>query len=221
MFNSIIGTSITPITFMVCVITSIVLGFIVALMHKVTTKTSSNFISSLVILPMLVSVVILLVNGNLGTSVAIVGAFSLIRFRSIPGNSKEIINVFFTMAIGLAVGTGYIAFAVIFTLITCILSLLLYKCRFGYNNDNDRILKIHIPEDLEYNEVFKEIFNSYLKKYELIQVRTVNMGSVFELTYSISLNNDCNEKELIDKIRIRNANLKISLVRDTFNKEAL
>ena len=178
-------------------------------------------VSTLVILPVLVTVVITLVNGNLGTSVAVLGAFSLIRFRSIPGNSKEILDVFFAMAIGLAVGTGYIAFAVIFTLLTSILSYGLYKMKFGENNIEDRILKILIPEDLDYNGVFDEIFNSYLDKYELTQIKTVNMGSIFELTYLVNLKSGVNEKELIDKIRIRNGNLKIGLSRDVLNREAL
>ena len=221
MFSSIIGNSLTVVNFLICTITAIVLGFVVGFLHKKTCKSNSNFVSTLVILPVLVTVVITLVNGNLGTSVAVLGAFSLIRFRSIPGNSKEILDVFVAMAIGLAVGTGYIAFAVIFTLLTSILSYGLYKMKFGENNIEDRILKILIPEDLDYNGVFDEIFNSYLDKYELTQIKTVNMGSIFELTYLVNLKSGVNEKELIDKIRIRNGNLKIGLSRDVLNREAL
>ena len=221
MFSSIIGSSLTALNFMVCVVTAVVLGFVVGFLHKKTCISKSNFVSTLVILPVLVTVVITLVNGNLGTSVAVLGAFSLIRFRSIPGNSKEILDVFFAMAIGLAVGTGYIAFAVIFTLVTSILSYGLYKMKFGENNVEDRILKILSPEDLDYTDVFDEIFNNYLDKYELTQIKTVNMGSVFELTYLVNLKSGTNEKELIDKIRVRNGNLKIGLSRNILNREAL
>lgn len=221
MFNSIIGGSLTAVNFMICIVTAIILGFVVGFLHQKTCKSNANFVSTLVILPVLVTVVITLVNGNLGTSVAVLGAFSLIRFRSIPGNSKEILDVFFAMAIGLAVGTGYIAFAVIFTIVTSILSYGLYKMKFGENSTQDRVLKILIPEDLDYSDVFNDIFNSYLDKYEIIQVKTVNMGSVFELTYLVNLKNGIKEKDLIDNIRVRNGNLKIGLSRNILNRESL
>lgn len=221
MFSSIIGSGLTVINFSICVVTSILLGFIVAFLHMKTTKSNQNFINTLVILPVLVTVVILLVNGNLGTSVAVVGAFSLVRFRSIPGNSKEILDVFFAMAIGLAVGTGYIAFAVIFTIITSILSFILYKSKFGTSKSKSRILKISIPEDLDYENVFEEIFNKYTNEVVLHQAKTVNMGSLFELSYIVSLKNDIKEKDLIDDIRVRNGNLKVMLTQELYDKEAL
>ena len=116
MFNSIISSGLTIVNFSICIVVAIILGLVVAFFHMKTTRSNHNFINTLVILPALVTIVILLVNGNLGTSVAVVGAFSLVRFRSIPGNSKEILDVFFAMSIGLALGTGYIAFAIIYTL---------------------------------------------------------------------------------------------------------
>ena len=127
MFNSILNSNLNATTFIICVVTAIVLGFIVAFMHKKTNKANSTYVSALVILPVLVTVVILLINGNLGTGVAIAGAFSLIRFRTIPANAKEIVHIFLAMAIGLAVGTGYIAFATLFTIVACVLSYSLYK----------------------------------------------------------------------------------------------
>ncbi|MBP3765781.1 MAG: DUF4956 domain-containing protein [Bacilli bacterium] len=211
MFNSIIGTSITIENFIICLITSFILGLVVSIVHIKTCKSNKNFISTLAILPMLVTMVILLVNGNLGTSVAIVGAFSLVRFRSIPGNSKEILNVFFVMAIGLACGTGYIGYALVFTLITALISLILNLINFGDRSNNDKVLKILIPENLDYTNAFNDIFEKYLKSYELIQSKTTNMGSLFELTYSVDVKQDMNEKKFIDEIRCRNGNLKISL----------
>lgn len=221
MFNSIIGSGLSVINFSICVVTSIILGFIVAYLHMKTTRSNQNFINTLVILPVLVTVVILLVNGNLGTSVAVVGAFSLVRFRSIPGNSKEILDVFFAMAIGLAVGTGYIAFAVIFTLITCMLSFGLYKFKFGTKSSNSRILKIAIPEDLDYEKVFEEIFKKYTNDVVLRQAKTINMGSMFELSYVVNLKNDVSEKEMIDDIRVKNGNLKVMLTHELEDKETL
>ncbi len=211
MFNSIIGTTITLDSFIICLITAFVLGTIVAFIHSKTIKSTKNFVSTLAILPMLVTMVIILVNGNLGTGVAIVGAFSLIRFRSIPGNSKEILNVFFVMAIGLACGTGYIGFAIMFTLIVALISLLLHYINFGENTNNDKVLKILIPEDLDYTDAFNDIFKKYFDSYNLMQAKTTNMGSLFELTYNVNIKKNMNEKELIDEIRCRNGNLKISL----------
>ena len=221
MFNSIINSNLQVTSFSICIITSIILGFVVALLHMKTTKSNKNFITTLVILPVLVTVVILLVNGNLGTSVAVVGAFSLVRFRSIPGNSKEILDVFFAMSIGLAVGTGYIAFAVIFTLITSLISYILYKTNFGEDQTKDRILKIAIPEDLDYEEAFDDIFKKYLDSVSLRQSKTINIGSMFELTYIVNLKTDIKEKELIDSIRVRNGNLKVSLTHEFDNRESL
>lgn len=221
MFNSIISGNLTITNFSICIITSVILGFIVAFLHMKTTKSNRNFISTLVVLPILVTVVILLVNGNLGTSVAVLGAFSLVRFRSIPGNSKEILDVFFAMAIGLAVGTGYIGFAIIFTIITSLLSYVLYKLKFGEDKTKDRILKIAIPEDLDYEDVFEDTFNKYLENYNIRQAKTINMGSMFELTYIVNLKSNIKEKELIDDIRVRNGNLKVVLTHEIDDREAL
>ncbi len=219
MFSSILGTSITIMSFLVCIITSLILGLIVAVMHMYTSRTNKNFTVTLAILPVLVTVVILLVNGNLGTSVAIVGAFSLVRFRSIPGNSREIADVFFVMAIGLAVGTGYIAFAALFTILVSLMTFLLTKINFGDVKTSSKILTILIPEDLDYTTIFDEIFMNYTSNTKLIKAKTINMGSLFELTYDVNLKNDINEKEFIDKLRIKNGNLKIILSHPMIGEE--
>ncbi len=211
MFSSIIGTTITLRSFLICLGVSLVLGFVVAYMHKKTTKSNKNFVTTLFVLPALVTTVILLVNGNLGTSVAVLGAFSLIRFRSIPGNSKEILSVFFAMAIGLATGVGYIGFASIFTIVISLVIVLLSILNFGSDTKYTKILKVLIPEDLDYTEVFNDIFNDHVDDSEMISAKTVNMGSIFELTYRVNLKKNINEKEFIDKLRVRNGNLKIVL----------
>lgn len=211
MFNSIIGESLTIVTFLICIGVSLALGFIISLVHMKGGRYSKNFVSTLVIIPALISTVIMMVNGNLGTSIAILGSFSLIRFRSIPGTAKEIINVFFAMAVGLACGTGYVAFAVLITLIVGVVSLLLNTSNFFENKNTYKVLKVQIPEELDYTEVFNDIFDKYSNERELISSKTINMGSMFELTYNIKLKNDIKEKEFIDDIRVRNGNLKVSL----------
>ena len=211
MFSSIIGSTLTLSTFAICIGVSLILGFIVAFMHMKTTKSNKNFVTTLFVLPALVTTVILLVNGNLGTSVAVMGAFSLVRFRSLPGNSKEILSVFFAMAIGLAIGVGYIGFAAIFTILISIIIALLNVLNFGEETKNTKMLKILIPEDLDYTEVFNDIFVDYIDHADMVSAKTVNMGSIFELTYRVDLKNNINEKEFIDKLRVRNGNLKITL----------
>lgn len=211
MFSSILGTSLTVQTFIICLVVALVLGFIIAFLHMKTTRSNQNFISTLAILPSLVTMVILLVNGNLGTSVAVAGAFSLIRFRSIPGNSREILSIFFAMVIGLACGVGYVSFASLFTIFISLIILVLYCSKFGEDKSRIKMLKVLIPEDLDYTNVFEDIFKNTLDSYELVQAKTVNMGSIFELTYRVNMKKNLNEKEFIDQLRIRNGNLKISL----------
>lgn len=211
MFNSILESSLTITNFLICTGVSLVLGIIIALLHKITSKSNKNFITTLAILPTLVAAVILMVNGNLGTSVAVLGAFSLVRFRSIPGNSKEILQVFFAMTIGLAIGTGYVVFATILTLIVAVVILILNYISFGENKKQEKILKIVIPEELDYTEVFDDIFDEYLASYSLEQSKTTNMGSMFELKYLITIKESTNEKQFIDKLRVKNGNLKISI----------
>lgn len=194
---------------LLCMVSAIILGIVIALVHKKTTNTSKNFIETIAILPILIAVVIMMVNGNLGTGVAVAGAFSLVRFRSVPGNSKEIMTVFFAMAIGLALGMGHIAFAIIVTIIVCIFILIL-----NYINKNDKniqSLTILIPENLDYNNLFDETLKKYTNSYKIEKIKTTNMGSLFELNYLIELKNNINTKQFIDELRIMNGNLKISL----------
>lgn len=162
MFNSIISNStLTLSSVSICLIVGIILGCIISIVHMKTSKYSKNFIITLSILPVLVSVVMMMVNGNLGTSVAILGAFSLIRFRSLPGNSREIASVFWAMAIGLAVGMGQIIFAIMVTFVISALLLLFYKTKFGNEDLSEQNLKIIIPEDLDYETVFDDILKKY------------------------------------------------------------
>lgn len=219
MFNSIIESSLTPASFFSCLGVALVLGLIVAIVHKKTTRSSSNFITTLAILPMLVSMAIMLVNGNLGAGVATVGVFSLVRFRSIAGNSRSIMSVFFAMAIGLAVGTGYIAFASLFTVIVSAIIVFLKYIKFGESKNIDKKLTILVPEDMDYTEMFDDIFAKYTSSHLLEKSKTTNMGSLFELTYRINTKKNINEKEFIDKIRVKNGNLKVSLSHPLIEEE--
>jgi len=212
MLESIIktATELSIETLMYCTLTSVGLGIVIALVHRFTSKYNKNFLITLAVLPILVQSIILMVSGNLGTSIAILGAFSLVRFRSLPGTSKEILSVFFSMTIGLATGMGQLLFAVIITVIVSLLLIILSKIKFG-DRGNTKILKVTLPDNLDYTEVFDDIFDKYLKSYSLEKVKTTNLGSLFELTYSVVVKSDINEKEFIDEIRSRNGNLKIIL----------
>lgn len=213
MFNSIINGTLSLSSVSICIISAIILGMIISFVYMKTTKYSKNFAITIVMLPLLVGVVMMMVNGNLGTSIAILGAFGLVRFRSIPGTSKEIATVFWTMAVGLAIGMGQIFFAGLITAIIAILVFILSYTKFGESDNKPRILNIAIPEDLDYDEVFDEIFNKYTKKYELIKVNTADLGSIYELRYEVVMNNNVKEKDFIDELRVRNGNLKISMHR--------
>lgn len=195
-----------------------ILGLIVALTHQKTARSSANFTTTLAVLPMLVAMAIMLVNGNLGAGVATVGVFSLVRFRSIAGNSRSILSVFFAMAIGLACGTGYITFAALFTVLISLVLFALKAIRFG-ETTREQQLKIMMPEDLDYTNLFDDIFGAYTSRFELIKAKTTNMGSLFELTYRINLKGNVNEKQFIDKIRVKNGNLKVCLSHDLEEEE--
>ncbi|MDO5481094.1 MAG: DUF4956 domain-containing protein [Candidatus Saccharibacteria bacterium] len=219
MFSSIIQDEITAQGFFVCLGMAFILGLIVALTHQKTARSSSNFITTLAVLPMLVAMAIMLVNGNLGAGVATMGVFSLVRFRSIAGNSRSILSVFFAMAIGLACGTGYIAFAGIFTVITAVLLLVLKMTKFGESNTQEKKLTILVPEDLDYTMAFDGILGKYTKNWTLIKAKTTNMGSLFELDYLVDLKDGVNEKAMIDTIRERNGNLKVALSHNMIEEE--
>ena len=208
MFESILSSSLTITSCLVCFVVSIVLGFIIAVVHN--KNSNKNFLVTLILLPLIVNVIIMMVNGNLGTSVAILGAFSLIRFRSTPGSSKDLLSIFLAMAVGLSTGMGQIYFALMFTFIACGLIVLLEKTNIlsGYNS---KILKIVVPEDLDYEGIFDDVFNKYTDKSELLKSKTINMGSLYEFEYRIVTKNGIKEKNLIDDIRIKNGNLKVML----------
>lgn len=209
MLNSVLDGSVMSIIW--CLLSALVLGFVISFTYSLTSKYSKNFLITISLLPLIVCSVIIMVNGNLGTSVAVLGAFSLIRFRSMPGNSKEILIVFLSMSIGLSLGMGQLVFACILTAFFLIGIVLYTKVSLFERNSKEKILKIIIPENLDYEKVFDDIFTKYTSKFSLEMVKTTNMGSLFDLSYNIILKKDVSEKEFIDELRIRNGNLKIIL----------
>lgn len=209
MFNTILGTEMTVQIIAICTMVSLVSGAILALTYMKTGRYSQNFPITVLLLPAVVQMIIMLVNGNLGVGVAVAGAFSLVRFRSLPGSSKEILTVFFAMAIGIATGMGYVAFGAIFTILISIIFLALYKLNFAKAKNSERTIRITVPEELDFEGVFDEIFETYARNYELDRIKTTNMGSMFELSYKVDLKSLENLKSLLDDIRARNANLPI------------
>lgn len=215
LFDTDMTTVISVTDFLLCVGCSLVIGLILAFAYMYRTRYTKSFVVTLALLPAVVCVVIMMVNGNVGAGVAVAGAFSLVRFRSVPGTAKEIGILFLAMGAGLIAGMGYLAFAFLFAVILCAATMLYSRLDLG-EKKNARLyktLRITIPEDLDYSQVFEDLFATYTTSWELVQVRTTNLGSLFKLTYNITLKSDDGEKVLIDKLRCRNGNLEISVSR--------
>lgn len=199
---------------------SVILGLVIMLFHSYRNRTSSkNFLMTLVILPVVVQAVIMVVNGNIGTGVAVAGAFSLVRFRSVPGNARDICSIFLAMAAGLAAGTGYIGLAILLVIIVGAVSMIFTLTCLDEDPENMKELRITIPESLDYSGAFDDILDSYTSEYSLDQVKTTNMGSLYKLTYRIRLSDIRYEKEMIDALRCRNGNLDISCGRIPENRK--
>lgn len=211
MFNSILnGTASLTLELMaICTVTSLIIGVMIAYVYKFDDIYSRHFIMTLVVLPTLVQMVIMMVNGNLGTSVAVLGTFGLVRFRSLPGSSKDICFIFFAMAIGLATGMGYIGFAVVIAIVVSFIIIILGKSSFIRNDPAKRDLHITIPENLDYTEIFNDLFDRYTTKVQLERVKTTHLGSMYELRYVVVLKDILKEKEFLDELRCRNGNLTI------------
>ena len=206
-------TAVDPVMMLLAIGVSLLLGLVIAKVYQFKTVYSKSFVMSLALLPTLIAIVIFLVNGSLGAGVAVMGAFSLIRFRSAPGGAKELVSIFLVMTIGIAIGMGYLVFATVFTLIMSLAMLLLEVVNFGQMKHSMLQLTIVIPESLDYESIFDDIFNKAANHVELANVKTSDMGSLFKLKYIIQLNGRMTEKELIDALRTRNGNLEIAISR--------
>ncbi len=211
MFETVLtgASALTIGSALLCTVSSLALGLVIAYVYMKKGSYTKHFVIALALLPALVQVVVMMVNGNLGTGVAVLGAFSLVRFRSVPGGAREIVAIFFAMAVGLATAMGYLTFAAVMTAIIGAMMLLLSSTRFGETPENEKELRITIPEDLDYTGVFDDLFAAYTTEVKLERVKTVNLGSMYELRYKIRLRDAKQEKQLIDELRCRNGNLTI------------
>ena len=209
MLDSIIGSGLTVNTFLICTAVSVLLGIATALLACYRSRSTPGFAVTLAVLPAIVQLVIMLVNGNVGAGVAVAGAFSLVRFRSAPGTAKEIGVIFLAMALGLATGMGYVALVAGFFVIAAAVMLLLTRLNFCGKTSSERMLKITIPENLDYEGIFDDLFEQYTSAHTLEKVKTSNMGTLYELQYRVTLKTAGIPKEFLDALRCRNGNLNI------------
>ena len=223
LFDTSTSVTISVTDFLLCVGVALVLGVFLAVVYAVKSRYTKSFLITLGILPAVVCIVIMMVNGNVGAGVAVAGAFSLVRFRSAAGTAKEIAVIFLAMAAGLVCGMGYLAYAALFTLIIGIIFLALQFIKIPQSKSvlKQKTLRITIPEDLDYTSIFNDIFDKYTTEYKLTNVKTSNMGSLFKLTYHLTEKDITKEKEMIDELRVRNGNLEISISEQEEIRDAL
>ena len=203
---------ITASVYLVCLLASLALGAVIAFAAGFRSRQSKSFMLALLLIPVIVQMVIMLVNDNVGAGVAVMGAFSLVRFRSAPGSAKEIVSIFLAMATGLATAKGYIALAAVFVIVISLIMIISTYVRFKEKDDLVRELKITIPEDLNYAHEFDDLFDTYTKRSKLLNVKTTNMGSLYKLSYEVELKSEDNVQSFIDDLRTRNGNLEIAVL---------
>lgn len=219
LFNSVLAEEITLNSYLICLLAALVCGVIVAVASAVRSHATKSFIVSLVLLPMIVCTVIIMVNGNIGTGVAVMGAFSLVRFRSVPGKAKDIVSIFLAMTAGLACAAGFVYISLIFTVIVSAVLLVLQFIPLGGEREMD--LLITIPESLRFADEFEDIFKEYTQSHRLVKTKTTNMGSLYKLFYKVRFKDRSKMQEFIDKLRCRNGNLEISVAESAEGVEEL
>ncbi len=220
-FSSIFTGSLTLGQFMLAIVASMFMGLILSIVFMYRNTYTRSFISALVLIPAVETVVIMLVNDNLGVGLSVAGSFALIRFRSVKGNAKELVAVFIAMTIGIICGTGYVALAAVFTLLLCAVMFALNLTGFGQMSENERYLKITIPESLNYDEIFDDVLNEYASSWQLDSIKTLTLGSLFRLDYTLTMKDPSRMKKMIDELRTRNGNLEIMCSRPAVNREEL
>lgn len=208
-FNSISSGELTAAGYLIGLSVAAVCGLLAAFAASFKSKVSKSFVVSLVLLPMIIDTVIVMVNGNIGTGVAVMGAFSLVRFRSVAGKAKDIAVIFMAMTAGLACAAGYVGVAMLFTVIVCAVMMILAAIPMG----DERQVELHItvPESLRFAHEFDDLFEKYTKKCRLVKTKTTNMGSLYKLEYSMEMKDNALQQEFIDELRCRNGNLEIAI----------
>ncbi len=221
LFTSVIDPSMDAAAFLLCTGTSLILGILIALTHCFRNRATPGFLVALALIPVISQTVIHMVNGSIGAGIAVAGAFSLIRFRSIPGTAREICSIFLAMTVGICTGMGYVGIAALVCCIVLLASMLYTMLLAGKFGSTEKTLKITIPETLDYEGVFDDLFQTYTVKHELVRVKTVHMGSMFQLEYKILLRDCAGEKSFLDALRCRNGNLEIVCSRTEFSREEM
>lgn len=207
---------------MVSIAVSLVLGFVLALAYSFRSKHTKSFVTTLAVLPSIVCVVIAMVNGNVGAGVAVAGAFSLVRFRSAPGSARDIAYIFLAMCVGLVAGMGYVVCAAVVTVVLCLIVMLYQSVTVGpFGESTDRSLRITVPEDLDFYNLFDDVLDRYTTYHELEAVKTTNMGSLYRLVYNIGMRDLSQQRDLIDELRCRNGNLEIAIAHQETNTSEL
>lgn len=208
-----VDSTLTFTNAILTIVVSFLMGAIISVTYMKTSRQSysQNFALTMILIPSIIAIIILLIGNNVARAFSLAGAFSIIRFRSAPGDPKDIAYVLFTMATGLACGVGMYGYAVLFTLILCFVMIVLHKFKFGEKRSAQKLLKITVPEDLGYEDAFNEVFKKFEVGHELKKVKTTELGSLFELVYLVTLDPNTSQKELIDALRCRNGNLNITL----------
>lgn len=212
---SVISDSFTFKDVLIVLISSLVIGFAISLLYIVTHKKTGyapSFAVTIVMLPAIIAVIIMLIGNNVARAFSLAGAFTIIRFRSAPADPKDIAYIFFTLAAGLALGLGFVGYAVIFTLVLAAALIVLETAKYGVPKTEHFILKVTVPENLNYQNLIDDILTEYSTSYRLKKVKTVDFGALFETVYYVELKKGINQKEMIDKIRTRNGNLNVQLV---------
>ena len=220
-FSSIFTGSLTLGQFMLAVVASMFMGMILAIVFMYRNTYTKSFITALVLIPAVETVVIMLVNDNLGMGLSVAGSFALIRFRSVKGTAKELVAVFIAMTIGIVCGTGFVGLAAVFTILLCIVMFILAYTDFGSEKRDHRTLKITIPESLNYDDIFKDILDRYCLSHELVSIKTLTLGSLFRLEYDLHMKDQTKAKEMIDELRTRNGNLEILCSKPATDREEL
>lgn len=221
LFSTSVSDTLTIWSTLVTIFSSLVLGFIISFVYMLTHKKegySKSFTVTLIMLPTIIAIIILLVGNNVARAFSLAGAFSLIRFRSSPGDPKDIAYIFFTLAAGLGCGIGFVGYAAVFTIILSMIMVILQLSDYGSSKNIPMKLKILIPEDVDYEVAFKETLDTYTKSHNLIRLKTSDFGALYEVTYIVDLQDSVNQKEFIDELRSKNSNLLVSLAKLNINE---
>lgn len=206
---------------MICIFSSLLIGFIISLIYIMSHKREGyigSYVMTMIILPATITLIILVIGDSTAAALGLLGAFSLVRFRSVPGDPKDIAYIFFAMSMGLACGIGYIGYSFIFTIILGAVILVIQLTKYGQPSTSQMTLKITIPENLNYIGLFDKVLEENTVAWRLRRVKTVDFGALYEVVYYIQMKNDIDQKSFIDSIRSLNGNLTVTLIMRSYSE---